>query len=297
MKTVLLLIHITLKNSISLIFLAAGIILSCSFRAFYHPQVQETVDARSIINNMNKSAAAITTLSFNLKIQEKVNGKFRNSLSFVKLQRVPRKVYMKLNGPEILYVQGTNDGKVLVNPAGFPYINLNLDINSSTLHKDQHHTVSEVGYDFLVDILKDAVQRCGTKFDDYFKYEGEILWNTIPCYSIKVTDLDYKFATYTVGKGETLISIARKLKLSEFKLGELNKISDYGSVREGKVLIVPSSYARMTELIIDKKTGLPLSTKVYDNNGLFEAYEYINLKVNPVFAADEFSKDFKGYGF
>jgi hypothetical protein len=246
---------------------------------------------------MNKSAASIATMSFNLKISERVAGKYRSSQSFVKLQRVPRKVYMKLNGPELLYVAGWNDGKVLVNPAGFPYINLNLDVNSSTLHKDQHHTLNDVGYDFLTDVIKDAIERCGSKFDDFFKYEGETTWNNVACYQVKITDLDYKFTTYTVGKNESLISIARKLKLSEFKLGELNKTTDYGSVREGRVLVIPSSYARMTELIIDKKTWLPLSTKVYDNNGLFEEYEYVNLKINPPFASDEFSKDFKGYGF
>ncbi|HXC03356.1 MAG TPA: DUF1571 domain-containing protein [Bacteroidia bacterium] len=290
-------ILITLKRSIFLFCLLAGILISSSFRNSRPAQVQEVVNAKTIMDNMSKSAQALSTLSFNLKIQERVNGKFRNSLSSVKLQRKPRKIYMKLNGPEVLFVEGWNEGKVLVNPAGFPYINLNLDVNSGTLHKDQHHTLNEVGYDFLTDIIRDAIQRCGSKFDDYFKYEGETTWNTIPCYQVKVTDLDYKFITYIVGKGETLISIARKLKLSEFKLGELNKISDYGAVKEGKALVIPSSYARMTELIIDKKTWLPLSTKVYDNNGLFEAYEYLNLKINPGFAADEFSKDFKGYGF
>jgi len=286
-----------LKRSIHLFLLLIGIIISSSFRNIHPVPVQDSVNAKLIITNMNKAAETLQSLQFDLKIQERVGGKYRNSISAVKLQRKPRKIYMKLNGPELLYVEGWNDGKVLVNPAGFPYINLNLDVNSSTLHKDQHHTLNEVGYDFLTDIIKDAIQRCGTRFDDFFKYEGDVTWNNIPCYQVKITDLDYKFATYTVGKDETIISIARKLKLSEFKLGELNKLTDYGAVRQGRVLVVPSSYARTTELIIDKKTWLPLSTKVYDNTGLFESYEYVNLKVNPVFASDEFSKDYKGYGF
>lgn len=255
-------------------------------------------NAKSIINHMTGAADALKGVSFDLKIEERCNGKMRLSTSKVKLLRNPMKIYMKLNGPELLYVKGVNGDKVLVNPAGFPYVDVSLDVNSTTLHKDQHHTVLEVGFDFLTEIIKDAIVRTGVKFDEYFKYDGEVFWNSIPCYKITITDATYKFTTYAALKGESLISIARKLKLSEYKLGELNKLTEYDAVlKTGKILIIPSSYARITELIVDKKTWLPLSTKVFDNNGLFESYEYQNLKVNPAFAADEFTKTFKGYGF
>jgi hypothetical protein len=247
---------------------------------------------------MVSATEALQTVLFDLKIEERCAGKMRVSTSKVKLRRNPQAIYMKLNGPELLYVKGTNDDKVLVNPAGFPYMDINLDVNSATLHKDQHHTLNEVGFDFLAEIIKDAVVRTGPKFDEYFKYNGEANWNGIPCYQVTVTDMDYKFITYVAKKGDTPISIARRLKLSEYKIGELNKTAEYdGPLKEGKALILPTSYARITELLIDQKSFLPLSTKVYDNTGLFEAYEYLNLKVNPPFASDEFTKTFKGYGF
>jgi hypothetical protein len=262
-----------------------------------HPS-EEKISAQYLVNQMIASADALQTVTFDLKIEEKCNGKLRVSTSHVKLQRRPQRIYMKLNGPELLFVKGSNDNKVLVNPAGFPYVDINLDVNSSTLHKDQHHTLYEVGFDFMAEIIKDALVRTGPKFDEYFKYNGEVSWNNIPCYKLIVTDIDYKFVTYVVKKGESPISIARKLKLSEYKIGELNKTTDYDSpLKEGKVLILPSSYARVTELLLEQKSFLPVSTKVFDNSGLFEAYEYLNLKINPTFAADEFSKSFKGYGF
>lgn len=257
----------------------------------------DKITVEAIVSRMITEAEALKTLEFDLKIQERGGGKFRNSTSFIKIQRNPRKVYMRLNGPELLFVTGWNDGKVLVNPGGFPYINLNLDGNSSTLHKDQHHTINEVGFDYLIDIIKDAVKKSGDKFESYFKYDGEVVWNKTACYKVIITDADYKLGSYITKKDESLISIARKLRLSEFKIGELNKISDFGPVKPSKVLIIPSSYARTTELLIDKQTWLPVSSKVFDNDGLFESYEYSNLKINPVFAADEFSKTFKGYGF
>jgi outer membrane lipoprotein-sorting protein len=282
------------------IFLCFWLFAALGFLSFRYQRAgapPATPDARVIINRMLAEADAMHTLSFDLKITERSGGKIRNSASFVKIQRKPRMVYMKLNGPELLYAAGQNGNKVLVNPGGFPFVNLSLDANSSTLHKDQHHTVNEVGFDYITDILRDAMTRSGDKFDTYFKYVEELQWNGIACYKVKVTDENYKFMTYVVKPSETLISIARKLRLSEYKILELNKLTDFGSIKEGKVLIVPSVYARLTELIIDKQSGLPLSTKVYDNEGLFEAYDYMNLKINPVFASNEFSKDFPGYGF
>ena len=250
------------------------------------------------MNRVLASAEALKTVSFDLKIQERVQGKYRVSSSAVKLQRQPRKIYIKLSsGPELLFIEGINNDKVLVNPAGFPYVNLNLEVNSSTLHKDQHHTINDVGFDYLTGIIKDAIQRCGTRFDEYFKYEGDVKWNNLNCCKVVITDNAYKFSSYIAGKDETVISIAQKLKLSEFKIAELNKLSDFGNVKQGRVLVIPSSYARVTELLVDKQTWLPLSTKVYDNEGLFEAYDYMNLKINPAFDPAEFSKAYKGYGF
>ncbi|HEV7231197.1 MAG TPA: DUF1571 domain-containing protein [Bacteroidia bacterium] len=278
-------------------FLVVASCLTGLFVSFIPVNKQEKLNSRVIMTRLVSAADAIKTVSFDLKIEERIQGKYRKSTSKVKLQRNPHKIYMKLNGPELLYVSGWNGNKVLVNPGGFPFVNLNLDINSGTLHKDQHHTISDVGFDYLTDIIKDAMVRCGSKFDEYFKYEGDVQWNNLTCCKILITDNGYKFTSYAAQKGETVMDIARKLKISEFKIAELNKLGDFGEVKQGEILVIPSSYARVTELLVDKQTWLPLSTKVYDNEGLFEAYDYLNLKLNPTFAADEFSKSFKGYGF
>ena len=53
----------------------------------------------------------------------------------------------------------------------------------------------------------------------------------------------------------------------------------------------------MTVIYIDKQTNLPLITRVYDDKGLFESYEYINLQLNPVIKDEEFSRKYKEYHF
>jgi outer membrane lipoprotein-sorting protein len=37
--------------------------------------------------------------------------------------------------------------------------------------------------------------------------------------------------------------------------------------------------------------------EVYDDEGLYEKYEFNNLVIDPQFEAEEFSSDFEDYGF
>ena len=53
----------------------------------------------------------------------------------------------------------------------------------------------------------------------------------------------------------------------------------------------------MTVLYIDKQYFVPLVTRVYDDKGLFESYEYLNLKVNPEIPEEEFTRKYKDYHF
>jgi outer membrane lipoprotein-sorting protein len=53
----------------------------------------------------------------------------------------------------------------------------------------------------------------------------------------------------------------------------------------------------MTLLLVDKEYMLPVNNKVFDDKGLFETYEYFDLKVNPPIAPEEFTKTYKDYNF
>jgi hypothetical protein len=251
---------------------------------------------------LNKTLAAvdnIKTLKFRLKFSERIKGKLRNSESHIKLSRNPTQAYLFLNGPELLWLEGKNDNNALVNPAGFPYMNLNLDPMGSLMRENQHHTVKEVGYDYFAELIRNAIKIAGDNFDSYFKCLGEIEWDDHNCYFITGENPDFKYESYTVKKGETLITIARAKHLSEYMLLELNekKVSHYNDVKAGQVIITPNFYGSKLILYIDKELLVPRVIKVYDDKGLFESYEYHDLQVNPKIADEEFTKSYKGYGF
>lgn len=245
-----------------------------------------------------KGIENVKTLKYDLKITERINGQYKNYGSRIKLQRSPRKIYIYIKGAEVLWVEGENNGNALVNPGTFPYIDLNLSPYGSLMNADQHHTIHEIGFDYFKSIIEHTIEQSGDKFDKIFLYGGEEKINGHSAYKITILDNDFAMVPYIVKKGENLITIARKLKLSEYMIKEANKkIKNYHDVKEGQQIIVPNAYAKMTVIYIDKLYFVPLLTRVFDDKGLFESYEYLNLQVNPIISDEEFTKDYKDYHF
>lgn len=262
-------------------------------------QVKENLDAKTIAAKAIKAIKDVDRLKYNLKITERGRKGYNYYESAVKLNRKPRMLYIYIKGIEVLWTAGTNNGKALVKPNSFPYINLNLDPMGSLMRQDQHHTINEMGFDYFGGIVEYCANKLGDKVDQYFSLEGEERWNNRPCYKLVINNKDFAYTSYTVGDNESITSIARKLFVSEYMIVELNpKFKDYFDIlKKGQVIKVPNWYAKNVTIYIDQLYFLPIGVKVYDDKGLFEEYNYFFLQVNPTFEKDEFTKDFKGYKF
>ena len=46
------------------------------------------------------------------------------------------------------------------------------------------------------------------------------------------------------------------------------KAGGYYDVKAGQIISIPNAYAKLTLLLIDKETLLPLNNKVFDDKGL-----------------------------
>ena len=253
---------------------------------------------RELIAKIFDAVDDIKTMRFSMQCNERIKGRMTHYESKVKLQVSPRKLYLSLKGPEVLWIQGQNNGDALVNPGAFPYMNLNLDPYGSLMRKDQHHTIHEMGFQYLADILKDGMKRAGDKLDKYFVVVGDEKLNGRNCYKLAISFPDFAWGQYTVKKGENLTTIARKLKISEYMVLMNNpKVSWYNDVKEGQIIQVPNAYGKLTILLIDKELMLPVSNQVFDDQGLFETYEYNDLKINTTILPEEFTKGYKEYNF
>lgn len=280
-----------------ILFFAALLLIAGTSASFKMRGTTES-NNREFIDKIFDAVDNVKTLRYSLQCNERIKGRMQHTESKVKLQISPRKLYLNIRGVEVLWLQGQNNGEALVNPNAFPYIDLNLDTYGSLMRKDQHHTIHEMGYQYLADILKDGLRRSGDNLDKYFKVLGEEKYDGRDCYKLSISFPDYAWIDYTVKKGENITTLSRKLHVSEYMVLENNpKIGWYNDVREGQVIKVPNAYAKLTLLLIDKEYMLPVNNKVFDDKGLYETYEYHDLQINPVIAPEEFTKNFKGYHF
>lgn len=254
--------------------------------------------AEEIINKVFHAADNIKSLKFTFICTERVDGRLQTARSYIKLQTSPRKLYLNCKDAEVLWLEGKNDNLAYVHPHGFPYFNVNLEPNGSHMRKGQHHSILETGFDYFINIIKVNAREKAEGKKRFDITIGEEIINNRACYKLIAVNPDFSFSDYKVQKNEDIISIARKLNVSEYLILENNpKYSFYTSVDEGDIIKVPNAYSKMTVLYIDKEYFLPVVSKMYDNKGLFESYEYNSLQVNPVIPDEEFTKEFKEYNF
>jgi outer membrane lipoprotein-sorting protein len=262
----------------------------------------QATSSKEIIDRMLTATSQIKTLKFKFTKIERVGGKMLTGEQDIKYQHSPRKTYAYLHEPgkgtEVLWVENENNGKMLVKPTSFPYIAVSLSPFGSVVRKNNHHTVHEIGFDYITGIVGNIAQKSGTHFNQYFLYQGDVKFENRDCYKILIDYLPYAYVNYTVQPGEDLTVIADKLFVSDYMIMQINQgIDSYDDIKAGQQIKVPNAYARKTVLYIDKETYLPIVQKMYDEKSLFAHYEFHNLQLNPVIRAEEFSRTYKEYNF
>jgi len=276
-----------------------AISLIIMFLCFGFGTQNNNVDVQDLMVKSLTAIKEVKGLKYHLKITERGRKGFNYYESSVKFIRNPRQIYLYIKGIEVLWVQGTNNGKALVKPNSFPFFNLNLDPMGDLMRQDQHHTLNEMGYDYFASVIQHTIDKMGSRFNEVFKYAGEERINNRLCHKIVIDNKDFKFVPYTIGDNESITSIARKFYIPEYLILERNpSFKDYFDIlKKGQVISIPNWYSRFVTIYIDQFYMVPISIKAVDDRGLFEEYNYHFLQVNPQFQEGEFKRNFKGYGF
>ena len=137
---------------------------------------------RDIIKKVIDSIDAHNQLEFEMFRNERneknefVEGKF-----YAKMVNNPFKIYVKnekpKKGAEILYVEGENDNKVLLNTNTFPYVSLYLSSENRILLSGGHHYIKEAGFSKISKILNFDIEKFQDNFLKKISYEGIFSWN------------------------------------------------------------------------------------------------------------------------
>jgi outer membrane lipoprotein-sorting protein len=256
----------------------------------------------SIVNRMIERTSKIKTMTYQITKQERINGKMFKQVAVVKLQIDPVKLYMKEivpnKGLEILYARGANNDKAIVNPNGFPWININLDPKDDLMRKNQHHTILESGFNYLINVLEYTCIRYKTEIETLIVNNGIINYGGKECYSLSMNNPHFRYLDYELQENESTTDVARRFKISEHMVLELNKsIKNHGETGKRQTIKIPSDYCSKIILVVDKEAFLPLKMEIYDDQGLYEKYEFSELKVNTKISTEEFSQGYADYGF
>lgn len=253
-------------------------------------------DSNAVIAKMLKSIDNCKTLQFDIETRERFGDEYFIGQGKVKLRTAPHQLYMKQLAPnpgiEILYSEGKNKNKALVKPKG-PMMALLLSPNSGKMRKYNHHSILEIGFRNIAELIRNTKKNANPKITIS---ETTGLDNK-PVLLLAIDFDDYSYQEVVLEEDTRLVDLANAKGISAYKVYEKNNLKSFSTLKKGTTLKLPTRYCSTIELYIDKSTFLPTSQAMYDELGLFERYDYTNIKVNPKFSADEFSKTFKGYSF
>ncbi|UXX80447.1 DUF1571 domain-containing protein [Reichenbachiella carrageenanivorans] len=254
------------------------------------------------VKQVFEATRQIESLKYELIRSERINGTFVENHLSIKMHRRPYKIYMKElmpnTGMEVLYPHPLDEKKALVNPNGFPWVNLKLDPKGELMKKDQHHTILEGGYDYVVSVMEYLFYKHKDGIDDLLNDHGTSQLNGQTCEIISMVNPNFGYHSHTVKKGESISSIALKNRLSEYMILEKNpSLGPFSQIEAGDILNLPTDYAAKMVLFIDQDRQIPLKLEVYDELGLFEKYEFRNVEIDPVLTDDEFSDGYTAYSF
>jgi hypothetical protein len=257
---------------------------------------------RSVLDKMYTAIGTTNLMAYDMTSSERIGAKMVVKNMSFKVQISPRKVYMKDkdSGVELLYVSGWNNNMPFINPNGFPWVNVSLDLNSSRVRADGHHPVTHAGFNYLLTQMKNTeklIAKEGEKIDNIIKVEGSYTWNGRSCTKIVLTNPDFKFVDYTCTQSETLYNLCERINVSEYMVMEKNNLGYGAKVYKDKLIKIPNAFAKKVEIFIDKETNLPIYQIVHDDKGVFEKFEFKNLKINPQLSSGEFTTQCASYGF
>ena len=249
---------------------------------------------------MHDSIEAIKTVRFKVSAVERIQGNFVKVVSENKIQTKPRKLYL-LNREkklEILYVEGLNGGKAVVKPNVFPYLTLKLNPMGSLMHKNQHYSIHELGFDFIGRTIELAISKEKENMAKSISYLGMQTKNGCKCHLFVYETKNFIYNDYTTSANETVASIAAKLHINDYIIRTKNNLySEFGTIKVGTKLKVPVYYCKKAVFYLDEKTLLPVNVSVFDDIGLLENYDFTDIILNKPIDPKEFTEDFKDYHF
>lgn len=233
----------------------------------------------NLLKKMFSKIDKMKSIEYYGTVNNRIEGNLQKTLGTFKINKQPFKFYYKQESPkkgqEVIYIEGKNNNKALVNTNSFPWMSVSLLPNSKLMRQNNHHSIFNAGFWYFNNVLKEMVfsDKCTVTA------KGSVVYNGKDCIELELKHKNFELKHYTIKNGESIVSIAKERNINDFMIVELNKeIKNVNDFKVGQKIIIPNGYADKLTLLIDKETMLPVNVKVYDLEGLYEELSFDKVK-------------------
>ncbi|NSW45529.1 MAG: DUF1571 domain-containing protein [Bacteroidales bacterium] len=266
----------------------------------FHLSFSQTVD--EILDKTFKNIESANTLRLVIISRERFFNNYKTDKGIYKISRNPILYYYKQLIPN-------SGAEVLVNSEIYPmaWVNANewmiptlkLSPFGAQLRDTRHHNLYHAGFDYFKKILCVLKDKYSINWDKIVSLDMNAKLQEYDCYKLEIINPYYKIINFKIQQPTTPQELALKLNICDFSILELNPSIEniFKKLTPGQVIKIPNDYAQKIIIYIDKKLMLPRKIQVYDTKGLWEEYFFESIEVNSKFCKEEFSKNYKEYGF
>lgn len=242
--------------------------------------------ATHILEKMHSHLEGIDAHSYRLELLERrMGGEMHRGEMKIFAQEQPIKIQLEMLKPTegaMIEYDANEKGIAVVTPRKWlPAIKFRQDIHSKLL-RPGHYAIDETRLTYIDEIIRktEGVFRQRGIYTQGLAYQGTNLINGKTSHCIAFEDDAYHIQTYTAKAEEKLLDLAKQKLIPPYKIRELNPfLKDYNDLPAGKALQLPSSYAKRTVLYVSAKSYLPNRLEVYDEKGLFERFDFYEVKI------------------
>ncbi|MCK5688403.1 DUF1571 domain-containing protein, partial [Myxococcota bacterium] len=254
--------------------------------------IQPPSQAEQLLSGFLQKWESTKTAQFHFQKEERMrDGKLSDSTVKAILRRKPFAIYLYTlsphEGQEVIYDSTKSKTELTVHPNRFPDFTLDLDIKGSLVTDNEHHIVTQIGFDYLIGLIKketkkfDAQNKTASR-SEHISYQGKRRVHGRSCDVIELKNVASKHFRALSKEDESLFDFSRRFEADPFMIFYLNpKIDDLSSTLDEGVWIVPRTYGSRTEILIDPQTRLPCQHSTWDHKGrLYERFTFTQMKVD-----------------
>ncbi len=232
------------------------------------------------------------------------DGKVSTEEVRIKLQR-PARAYLftlrPVRGREILYDRRKDPRHMTVHPGHFPDVTLSIDIYGSLATRGQHRTMSEVGFDETLRVLRADIARAQREpLGEQLLWLGSRTFDHRQIDGVALLGGERAAREVRVKSGESLFSLARRVDMDPYAIfvanPSLHSLSD--ALDGDRSYVIPAYRAGRSEYWFDSETGMLLRQLAFNQQGkLYESYDHFDMVLNPALNDADFDPNNPTYGF